>query len=53
MLRLVDEKDMGSKDYTHINYKGGGFLANRIFKSIVAGQKNYVRRKELMEGKGK
>lgn len=53
MLRLVDEKDMGSKDYTHINYKGGRFLGNRIFKSIVAGQKNYVRRKELMEGKGK
>ena len=49
MMRIVDEQDMGTKDYVHINYKGGKYVAQRIFKSIVAGQKNYARRAKLME----
>lgn len=49
MMRIVDEQDMGTKDYVHINYKGGKYVSRRIFKSIVAGQKNYARRAKLME----
>ena len=49
MMRIVDEQDMGTKDYVHINYKGGKYVGQRIFKSIVAGQKNYARRAKLME----
>lgn len=48
MKRLVDEKNMGSKDYVHINYKGGKYVAPRIFKSIVAGQNNYARKMKLI-----
>ncbi len=49
MIRLVDELDMGTKDYVHINYKGGKYVSQRIFKSMIAGQKNYARRKKLIE----
>lgn len=49
MMRLVDEQGMGNKDYIHINYKGGKHLSERIFKSIVAGQANYARRKKMIE----
>lgn len=49
MMRIVDEQDMGTKDYVHINYKGGKYVSQRIFKSVVAGQKNYTRRAKLME----
>ena len=49
MLRLVDEQGMGTKDYVHINYKGGKYISERIFKSIVAGQGNYARRKKMIE----
>ena len=48
MMRLVDEKNMGSKDYVHINFKGGKYVAPRIFKSIVAGQNNYARKMKLI-----
>lgn len=48
MMRIVDEQDMGTKDYVHINYKGGKYVSQRIFKSIVAGQKNYARRAKLI-----
>ena len=49
MMRIVDEPSMGTKDYVHINYKGGKYVSQRIFKSIVAGQKNYTRREKLVE----
>ena len=49
MMRIVDEQSMGTKDYVHINYKGGKYVSERIFKSIVAGQKNYLRRENLTE----
>ena len=49
MMRIVDEQGMGTKDYVHINYKGGKYVSQRIFKSIVAGQKNYARREKLAE----
>lgn len=45
MMRIVDEQDMGTKDYVHINYKGGKYVAGGIFRSMVAGQKNYARRR--------
>ncbi len=50
MMRIVDEQDMGTKDYVHINYKGGKYVSERIFKSVVAGQRNYARRARLMVG---
>lgn len=49
MMCLVDEKNMGSKDYVHINFKGGKYVAPRIFKSIVAGQNNYARKMKLIQ----
>ena len=49
MMRIVDSQDMGTKDYVHINYKGGKYVSQRIFKSIVAGQKNYTRREKMIE----
>ena len=48
MMRIVDEQDMGTKDYVHINYKGGKYVSQRIFKSIVTWQKNYARRAKLI-----
>ena len=47
MMRIVDEQNMGTKDYVHINYKGGKYVSQQIFKSIVAGQKNYSRRENM------
>ncbi|EHO74665.1 hypothetical protein HMPREF9140_00160 [Prevotella micans F0438] len=44
MMRIVDQNGMGTKDYVHINYKGGKYVAKRIYNSIVAGQQNYARR---------
>lgn len=49
MVRIVDEQEMGTKDYVHINYKGGKYVAGGIFRSIVAGQQNYARRIKIYE----
>ena len=43
MKRMVDE-NYANKDHTHINLKGGKLMAGHLFKSIVAGYDNYVRR---------
>ena len=47
MKRIVDEHAWGSSDYVHINWDGGKFVAERLFKSFLAGYDNYVRRKKL------
>ena len=47
MRRIVDEHGWGSKDYVHINWDGGKFVANRLFKSFLCGYDNYVRRKKI------
>ena len=42
IVRMVDQ-GMASKDYIHINYKGGKVVAEAIYKSIVAGETNYTK----------
>lgn len=38
-------KHLAEKDYTHINRKGGKWVAERFAKSVVAGFDNYQRKK--------
>lgn len=47
MRRLVDEHGWGSKDYVHINWDGGRYVARRIYNSFIAGYNNYLRRKKI------
>lgn len=42
--RLHEQKMIGA-DLFHISPKGGKYIADRIFKSIEAGHKNYIRKK--------
>lgn len=39
--RLYEQKMVGS-DLFHINQRGGGYIAECIFQSLVAGEKNYL-----------
>lgn len=45
MKRIVETENMGSKDYIHINHKGGKYIAERMVKSFIEGQQNYARRR--------
>lgn len=47
MRKLVDEHGWGSKDYVHINWDGGKYVAQCIYNSFIAGYNNYLRRKKL------
>ena len=42
MKKYVDD-GLAAKDYTHLNYKGGKVLAEKIYKSMLAGVENYRR----------
>lgn len=44
IVKMVNQ-GMAAKDYIHINYKGGKVVAKPIFDSMVAGERNYTRRK--------
>lgn len=44
MRRLVDEHGWGSKDYVHVNYNGGKYIAQKFYRSIIAALDNYHRR---------
>ena len=44
--KLVD-RDMANKDYTHLSYGGGKYVAGKIYPSFKAGLKNYLRRIKL------
>lgn len=46
MARL-HERNMTSADLVHVSRGGGKLIANGIFKSIVAGENNYLRRRKL------
>lgn len=48
MAKLVEQK-MANKDYIHINFDGGAHVAQFIYKSFVAGEKNYTRKRKLEE----
>ena len=39
----------GSKDFVHINYKGGKIISKHIFDSFVAGQKNWTNRQKAIK----
>ena len=41
------ERNMANKDYTHLSFKGGQVLAQKIFPSFKEGLQNYQRRKAL------
>ena len=41
MVRLVEQK-MANLDYTHINFRGGGHLAQLLYDVIVWGQEQYL-----------
>lgn len=45
MQKLV-EQGMARKDYTHVNFKGGKYLADRFCQSLMAGLENYKRKKK-------
>lgn len=44
--KLVQRK-LANKDYTHINYSGGKYIAQKIFPSFIEGLKNYKTRKAI------
>ena len=48
MAKLVEQK-MANKDYIHINFDGGAHVAQFIYKSFVAGEKKYTRKRKLEE----
>lgn len=43
MKRLVDKR-MANKDYAHLSYGGGAYVAQKVFSSFTAGLENYKRR---------
>lgn len=47
MRRLVDEHGWGSKDYVHVNYDGGRYIAQKFYNSILAALDNYHRRMKI------
>lgn len=44
--QLVD-RDMANKDYTHLSYGGGQYVAKKVYPSFKAGLNNYLRRKKI------
>lgn len=47
MRNLVDKHGWGSKDYVHINWDGGRYVARRVYNSLIGGYNNYLRRKKI------
>ena len=44
--QLVD-RDMANKDYTHLSFGGGQYVAKKVYPSFKAGLNNYLRRKKI------
>lgn len=42
-MKKYVEEGLAAKDYTHLNYKGGKVLAEKIYQSMLAGVENYRR----------
>src|SRR5574344_361008 len=40
------ERNMANKDYTHLSFGGGKYVARKLFPSFEAGLKNYKRRQQ-------
>lgn len=46
MVRMVEsEPSLANYDYTHINFRGGKYLAGLLFESLMYGKEQYERRK--------
>ena len=46
MVKLVESKpQMANYDYTHINFRGGKYLAELLFESLVYGMEQHEKRK--------
>ena len=45
-MKKYVEEGLAAKDYTHLNYKGGKVLAEKIFQSMLAGVENYRREQQ-------
>ena len=51
MARLVEAKPaQANLDYTHINFRGGHYLAGLLFEALVYGQEQYERRRAYENG---
>jgi lysophospholipase L1-like esterase len=46
--KLVD-RNMADKDYTHLSFSGGKFIASKLFPSFVEGLNNYKKRIATIE----
>jgi lysophospholipase L1-like esterase len=46
--KLVD-RNMADKDYTHLSFSGGKFIASKLFPSFVEGLNNYKKRMATIE----
>lgn len=50
MAKLVEAKPaMANYDYTHINFKGGDYLAELLYESLVYGKEQYDKRRAYEE----
>ena len=43
MIRMVEE-GMANYDYTHINFKGGKYLADLLFETLMYGKEQHEKR---------
>lgn len=47
MKELADaQPSMANKDYTHLNFRGGNFLARKLYDALLVGLTNYEKRME-------
>ena len=46
-IKLLVDRNMANKDYTHLSFGGGTAVAKKVFPSFIAGLDNYKRRKKL------
>jgi hypothetical protein len=45
-LNYLSKEKMSAKDMTHINYKGGRYIADKLFSALENGKMNYDRRRD-------
>ncbi len=44
-MNYMSKEKMSAKDMTHINYKGGSYIAGKLFSALENGKMNYDRRR--------
>lgn len=45
-VKALVDRDMATKDYTHLSFGGGAVVARRVYPSFIGGLDNYLRRRE-------